>query len=89
MPELWVSFLRPDQMQMQVAQELELFWWKEFVSDPSEQDWELGKEQRDVAGKKHQALAQGRAAAGDPEKGWGCQAAPGDRSKDVSHFPHA
>lgn len=42
---------------------------------------------------KHQegpsSLAWGEAAAGDPRKGWGCQAAPGERSKDVSHFPYA
>lgn len=47
--ELWVSFLCPDQMQMRVAQELELFGLKEFAADPSDHVDERGEEQKEVA----------------------------------------
>lgn len=40
------------------------------------------------SGEKQQEAASSL-ARGDPGKGWGCQAAPGDRGKDVSHFPCA
>jgi len=35
------------------------------------------------------SLTWGKATAGDPDKGWGYQTAPGDGSKDVSHFSYA
>lgn len=49
-PELPVLFLRPDLMQMWVAQELELFWRKELVSGPAERGFEWGEERRGGAG---------------------------------------
>lgn len=50
-------------MQMQVAQELELFGWKEFAADPSDPVDERGEEQREVAGRSMES-GTGRSCAG-------------------------